>query len=234
MTMRSDSSSDGKPPPSWKSRRDAFLRSHSPSKGGEFHWHSRGYLPHFDQSHIIQSITIRLGDALPAALLLKWRHELSQLPAEKCELELRIRIEDHLDAGHGACWLGRPEIGRLVENALFFFDASRYHLLAWCVMPNHAHIVVETLPRWEVGQLAHSWKSYTGNEANKLLGRRGSFWQREYFDRAVRDGPHFESLVRYVENNPVKAGLVSTAEAWPFSSARFPRRMPSGPLFESW
>jgi len=190
-------------------------------------------LPHFDSSRIVQSITIRLGDALPASLLLKWRCEFAHLPAGMRELEVHTRIEDHLDAGHGACWLRRPEIGRLVENAFLSSDASRYHLLAWCVMPNHAHVIVETLPDWEVGRLAHAWKSETGNEANKLLGRRGGFWQGEHFDRVVLDGFYLESAVRYVESNPVRAGLVPAAEAWPYGSARLSKRTPSEALTES-
>lgn len=221
--MSAELSLHANPLPACEDRHDAFLDVHPVSADREIHWRSRGYLPHFDQPHFVQSIMIRLGDALPTNLLLKWRCELAHLPAGTREIELRSRIEDHLDAGHGACLLLRPEIGRLVEDALLLFDGSRYRLLAWCVMPNHVHVVVEILPGWEVGPLAHAWKSDTGNEANKLLGRRGGFWQGDHSDRAVSDGFHLESALRYVEDNPVKAGLVPTPGAWPFSSARFPR-----------
>lgn len=230
--MSTELSLQAEPLPAWEDRQDAIINPDPSTGDGEHRWHSRGYLPRFDQPHTIQSITIRLGDALPTTMLLKWRCEFAHLPAGSRELEFRTRVEDHLDAGHGACWLRRPEIAQLVENEFISFDASRYHLLAWCVMPNHAHVIVETLPGWEVGPLAHAWKSDTGNEANKLLGRRGGFWQGEHFDRAVSDGFHLESVVRYVENNPVKAGLVPTADAWPFSSARFARRTPSETLLE--
>jgi putative DNA methylase len=60
------------------------------------------------------------------------------------EIELRRRIEEYLDAGHGACWLRRPEIAALVEGALRYFDGQRYRLLAWCVMPNHVHTLIRS------------------------------------------------------------------------------------------
>src|SRR5205823_3893206 len=94
------------------------------------------------------------------------------------EIELRKRIACYEDEGHGACWLGQPRIGELVEQALLHFDGQRYGLLAWCVMPNHVHVLVETKLGFPLPGLLHSWKSYTATEANKILGRRGEFWQR--------------------------------------------------------
>jgi putative DNA methylase len=91
-------------------------------------------------------------------------------------------------------------------------------------MPNHVHAVVETVEGFSNASVIHSWKSFTAHEANKILKREGVFWQREYYDREVRDGDHFERLVLYVENNPVKAGLVPVAEDWAWTSARRDRR----------
>ncbi|HZY42050.1 MAG TPA: transposase, partial [Anaerolineae bacterium] len=69
----------------------------------------------------------------------------------------------------------------------------------------------------------HSWKSFTAQQANRLLNRTGEFWAREYYDRFIRDERHFAQTVTYIEQNPVKAGLVESAEAWPFSSATWRR-----------
>ena len=65
----------------------------------------------------------------------------------------------------------------------------------------------------------HSIKSYTAHEANKILGRSGQFWQPESFDRYIRNQKHFLSVIRYIENNPVKAGLCLRPEDWAYSSA---------------
>jgi putative transposase len=135
--------------------------------------------------------------------------------------ELRRRIEAYLDAGHGECCLRHPKIARLVEGALFHFDPQRYLLLAWCVMPNHVHALIETKAGWPLDGLLHSWKSFTSHAANKILQRAGEFWQREYLDRYVRNAEHYENVVAYIEENPVKAGLVKLKTEWPWSSARF-------------
>jgi len=86
-------------------------------------------------------------------------------------------------------------------------------------MPNHIHVLVETVEGYTLSEILHSWKSYTAQEANKILGNKDTFWQREYFDRYVRDDGHFAACVEYIHQNPVKAGLVPCAEDWRFSSA---------------
>lgn len=62
-------------------------------------------------------------------------------------------------------------------------------------------------------------KGYTSNQANKMLGRTGRFWQPDYFDRYIRDPEHFWKTVEYIANNPVKAGLCREPSDWAFSSA---------------
>jgi len=175
-------------------------------------WFSRGYLPHFDLPDLLQSITFRLADSLPQAVLDEMTHELAEHPEAKRQRERERRIAAYLDAGHGACWLKDSRVADLVESALLHFDGRRYRLLAWCVMPNHVHALVETNEGFPLSKIVHSWKSFTGNEANKILGRSGDFWQREYHDRFIRDDEHYRNAVVYIENNPVKAGLVTTAE----------------------
>ena len=114
----------------------------------------------------------------------------------------------------------RLEIAALVQENLLHFDAQRYRLLAWVVMPNHVHALIETL-QTPLAEILHGWKSFTSKAANRLLQREGEFWQTEYFDRFIRDEDHFGKVVRYIENNPVKAGLVKLPEEWRFGSAHF-------------
>lgn len=183
-------------------------------------WYSRGYLPHFDQPGLVQMLTFRLVDALPAHLLARLPQELRD-PNNALR---RRRLEAYLDAGHGACHLRDPRVGQLVEDALLHFDGQRYRLLAWVVMPNHVHVLIELSPGHRLPDLVHGWKSFTAKAANKLLARTGDLWQLEYYDRYIRDTAHFDNAVRYIQDNPVKAGLVSRAEDWPFSSAHLGAR----------
>jgi len=180
-------------------------------------WYSRNYLPHFDGPNTFQSITFRLYDAMPQEVLSRWESDMRA--GLITDAGRRRNIDNYMDAGHGKCWLRRPEIARIVEDALLHFDGERYRLLVWCIMPNHVHVLIETCKGYPLNKVVTSWKSFSAKQANGLLGRQGRFWQREYFDRYVRDGEHYRQLVFYIENNPVKAGLVKKAVDWRFGSA---------------
>jgi REP element-mobilizing transposase RayT len=179
-------------------------------------WHQRGYLPHYDAPGVTQIVTMRLVDSLPASRRGEWEH-LLRIENDR---ERRRRLETYLDRGLGECWLRQPAIATLAEGALRFFDGERYTLAAWVVMPNHVHLLVDV---WEtpLSELVKSWKGFVAREANKVLGRSGAFWEREYLDTVVANEAHRQTAVRYIENNPAKAGLAREAKEWPWSSARF-------------
>ncbi len=88
-------------------------------------------------------------------------------------------------------------------------------------MPNHLHCLLRPQENIELKDIMHSIKSYTGLKANRLLGRRGKFWQEDYFDRYIRNYEHFESAVDYINLNPVKAGLCEKPADWKFGSAYY-------------
>jgi REP element-mobilizing transposase RayT len=171
----------------------------------------------------VQSLTFRLHDAVPDTVVDTWKAKLSwieNLPAtDPREVKLRKLVAQYEDAGHGACWLRDERIAALVEQALLHFDDQRYRLIAWCVMLNHVHGLIETREGWPVATIVHSWKSYTAHAANQILNRIGDFWFREYHDRFIRDDQHFANTVNYIEQNPVKARLVGAPEEWRWSSA---------------
>lgn len=98
----------------------------------------------------------------------------------------------------------QPEIAALIEGALKYFDGDRYDLFAWSVMPNHVHVLLRPRAGHELDEIVHSWKSFTAKEANRLLGRQGSFWQEEYYDHLIRDADDFNHQLRYVLENPTK------------------------------
>ena len=108
----------------------------------------------------------------------------------------------------------------MVQGNLWHHDGVKYRLLAWVIMPNHFHALIEI---WQVpmSKILQSWKGYTSKEANKILGRIGTFWEEDYFDRKIRDEQHFWRVIRYIEGNPARSVLVKAAEDWPWSSARY-------------
>ena len=121
-------------------------------------------------------------------------------------------------------YLKEPRVAKIVQDAMLFFDKEKYLLSSWVVMPNHVHLVTTPLPGKRLAGIMQSLKSFTANEANNLLDRKGTFWMPDYFDRYVRSQRHLVAAIAYVENNPVKAGLCRRPEDWPFSSAWFRAR----------
>lgn len=179
-------------------------------------WYSSRRLPHFDSPGARQFITYRLADAMPATRRSEWAAFL----AVEDDLEKQRKIEAYLDRGYGECHLRDPRIADLVQENLWHHDGVKYRLLAWVIMPNHVHILVEI---WSVplGEILKSLKSYTAKAANKILNRSGTLWEDDYFDRYVRDDEHYRRVVRYIENNPAKAGLVKAPEEWVWNSAHY-------------
>jgi putative DNA methylase len=184
-------------------------------KKSDFGWHSRGYLPHFDGGEITQFITFRLFDSMPQKVLKKWKETAAT------DVEFRKKVEAYLDSGYGECWLKKEEVAELVQNSLLFHDKNRYRLISWVVMPNHVHTLLTPLESEHLSEIVHSIKSYTAQKSNRLLNRAGQFWQREAFDRYIRNKRHFDNVIRYIEENPVKAGLCDRPEEWRFGSAYF-------------
>jgi REP element-mobilizing transposase RayT len=181
-------------------------------------WHSRGYLPHYD-GQIAQFVTIHLGDSLPQPVLLRLKEEVERGVYEKGSREARIRMEQYLDSGIGECVLRNEDVAKIVEIALFYYAKTRYRLVAWVIMPNHVHLLLIPIEGVSLSDIMKDFKGYTARAINKLLGRSGHVWHPDYFDRYIRGEDHFHKTIRYIENNPVKAGLVDKPEQWRYSSA---------------
>jgi REP element-mobilizing transposase RayT len=131
-------------------------------------------------------------------------------------------------ATSGPTWLKIPEIASVIQEALISKYSSMYKLWSYCVMSNHCHALLKPKKANDLHTanpipfevITQRVKGYTAREANKILGRTGmTFWQDESFDHWVRNAQEFDRIVSYIENSPVKAGLVSVAEEWEFSSA---------------
>jgi putative transposase len=199
--------------------------------GPAAYWHSRGYLPHFESPGTVQHIAIHLADSLPEESAIRIKAETTHLPPDQRASERRNRADAWIDAGHGGCLLREPELAATVEHALLLFDAQRYRLIAWVVMPNHAHALIEPIAPWTLSKIVASWKSFTGRRISEFRQARGirlakeatpnsPVWHREYWDRYIRNEVHLEAVIRYIHENPVKAGLAATPERWLWSSAR--------------
>ncbi len=175
-------------------------------------WHERGYFPHFDAGAVVQTVTFRLADSLPREF-----YEKAAAVAPN-SIDLFFVMERAIDLGTGECLLADPENARIIQDAFEYFDGSRYLLLAWVIMPNHVHVMIEQAVGHRLADVVQYWKSFTAHLINKARGRNGRIWAPEYFDRYVRNARHYANAKFYIENNPVKARLAGRPEDWPYSS----------------
>lgn len=192
----------------------------------------RRYLPHFQPAGVAFFITGRLYGSLPQEALEKLNAE-KEAAFNKIRRECKVEAEreeemrklhkrhfakwDHyLDTNSAEPqWLQKPEIASIVEESLHYWNGKSYNLIAYCIMPNHFHLVIDTSDEVRYTKplyaILHSIKSYNAKAANKLLNRTGVFWQEESYDHVIRNEGEFNNIIAYTLENPVKAGL---AEDW--------------------
>jgi len=206
--------------PSWLSNKDSILSDYDIyfDYREPIGIHKRN-LPHWEQKCKAYFVTFRLYDSIPKTVADNIRQEreywleknkiksisdLNKLDKEK-QIEyyhlFSKRYNELLDNGYGSCVLVKPECKKIVEDALKYFEGERYILDKYIIMPNHVHVIVIPKGKWTLSNIMHSWKSYTSNKINKLLGREGELWLHESFDHIIRNPEQLERIRKYIEDN---------------------------------
>lgn len=225
----------------------------------------RRNLPHYQPYYATYFITFRLAGSLPSEVIIKLKEEyeievhhlssIKDLTKKRTELSKHHKryfekFDEFLDKyADSPKWLSNDKVAQIVVDAIKYRDGKDYELIAYCIMPNHVHLifsverienedVVRTLVRKEpisrtkvrvtasyknyiLTQIMRELKGSTARECNKILNRSGAFWQHESYDHVVRDGREMERLVSYVLNNPVKAGLVNDCKNWKWNYCKY-------------
>ena len=170
-----------------------------------------GDLPHLNARLVF--VTFRLADSLPVNALdemkrfdMEWQtkycNEWTNGKEEEYLRQRKILENDLLDKALGSCILNRCDVRKIVVKALMHFNDERYWLHAFVVMPNHVHMLMEMIDPYRLQDVMHSIKSYTAHQINEICQSSGPVWEREYFDKIVRDSRHYQKVMRYIENNP--------------------------------
>jgi REP element-mobilizing transposase RayT len=149
-----------------------------------------------------------------------WRRRLPHWVPDDAAVFVTFRLAGTLPDQPGPSWLNNPRIADVVVEALLHGEGTRrsYDLFAWVIMSNHVHVVMK--PHEHLVEVMRWLKTATATRANRVLRRTGdAFWQREYFDHWIRSESELARAITYIEENPVKAGLVARAEEWRWSSA---------------
>jgi len=174
------------------------------------------YLPHWSKDGSIYFVTFRLIDSLPKKVISELATQRGDMldGSEPFDLKAIQRLDKLLDKGFGPDWLKNPDIARLIVSAIRHFDGERYELHAYCVMPNHVHVVLKPQNGVELAGIIRSMKNFPARRANHILGREGAFWSREYFDRLIRTSKEHTKSIEYVWFNPESAGIENSPWKW--------------------
>ncbi len=202
----------------------------------------RRRLPHYQPPGATFFITFRLAGSLPQEVIQQLVAEARRIDEQLArildvqERERQAYREQRRMFGKwdklldtsttGPHWLKQADIAAQLADSLHQRDQRVYDLHAFCIMPNHAHVICHPLLKSDgayhaLSSMLHSLKRYTAEEGNRLLGRTGIFWQHENYDHAVRNEAEWRRIIRYVVGNPVAAGLVERAADWKWSYCKY-------------
>jgi putative transposase len=211
-------------------------------KNLDYREYYRRNLPHIQPRGATFLVNFRLAGSLPTLIIESLRVEAETLeqrllaikdPAEKLLLregEQRKLFGKWDDALHksqvGPFWLRDERIAQIVVDSILYHDGNWFDVLAYCIMPNHGHVVLTPYESsdtadYSLARIMHNIKRNSANHANKVLGRTGSFWQHETYDHFARDNAELERMIKYVLYNPVKAGLTDDWSKWKWTYSKF-------------
>ncbi len=207
----------------------------------------RRKLPHIQGIGETFFITFRLHNSIPKIKLTELRQNLEYSLA-KCEsipdfkqrniekYKSRRKFFNDYDSlldkiENGPTYLAHLEVAEMIKEELHRHDGKFYDLLAYTIMSNHVHILIDTaiqLPQYfeefhqldkvvPLDRIMKRIKGPTAVRANRILGRNGQFWERESFDVYARDTKMFNNIVSYILNNPIKAGIVKKWQDYKWS-----------------
>ena len=118
--------------------------------------------------------------------------------------EKQMKIDEYCDCSDKGCYLNN-EIIHIIMTYLKTLEPDFYRLCAVSIMPNHVHLMIQQ--KQELSIVMQKIKSAMAFQINKHLSRKGHFWEKSYFDKAIRDEKHFNIVYEYIKNNATKANL---------------------------
>ena len=207
-------------------------------------FYKSNYLPHWQPTGGIFFVTFRLYGSIPKTYDEKLREERNENIAyfeetkpkgykELIENEKRKYFKkfDHAleKMMFGPHYFKEDDIAQIVINKIKEFDDTLYNLMAYSIMSNHVHIVIDTRVQVygldlekskfvPLNKIMKLLKGATSRLANQILNRSGQpFWHRDYRDTLVKSDQELLNVISYTIENPVNAGLVSKWEDWPYS-----------------
>lgn len=156
------------------------------------------HLSHYSQINAVQFVSFRTHDSLDAflnKLLYSSNLEIS---------EQQWQIDQYLDQSLKGAYFYTDMIG-VFSDYIKELEPEFYDLIAFSIMPNHLHILFTQ--KQDLDVIMQKLKGGSSRLLNQALGKKGRFWAKDYYDKAIRDERHFYNTYRYIKNNAIKAGL---------------------------
>ena len=97
----------------------------------------------------------------------------------------------------------------LINSVVLYHEKGTWFIRLFLMMPDHLHMLVSFPPTRSMMQVLSSWKGYHAK-------KNGIRWQRDFFEHRLRSNESDVEKASYIRNNPVRAGLISKAEDWPY------------------
>ena len=211
-------------------------------KNLDYREYYRRNLPHFQPRGATFLVNFRLAGSLPTEVIERLKAEADEIEQRLLNIadpDERFKIRDNEQrklfgkwddalhsTSHGSFYLQEDRVAEIVANSIRYHDGEWFDVIAFCIMPNHVHLVIVPYEKSEetdysLSKIMHNIKRNSAKQANQILGRTGIFWQHESYDHVVRDSVELERIIKYVLNNPVKAGLVDDWTQWKWSYCKY-------------
>ncbi len=175
-------------------------------------------MPHlyYDEGEFF--ITYRLANSIPLQKLKEIKSDVKNIDFDQFKRLFR-KYDAILDSGEfGIKYLKEKRIAEICKATIHYPNGKEYKLICYCIMPNHIHIVFRLLENNKgISKIMQAIKGISAKEVNKILNRKGVFWQDESYDRLIRDEIELYFIIKYVLLNPVEAGLVKNWKDWEYT-----------------
>lgn len=187
-------------------------------------------MPHWEVRGARYFVTVRCADCLPVEIVERLRGihlDLQRIEARSDQFAQLQRqyfatMEKYLDQGSGECPLRDRGVANYLVEEFRRLREEQILVSHYSVMPNHWHILIgpEGRETFDLKETIARLKGRTAREINVSLRRSGALWQREWFDRWMRNDQEAERCAKYILQNPVKAGLVTRWTDHPFTGVQ--------------
>lgn len=186
------------------------------------------YFPHWELKDAIYHVSFRLDDSLPQYKLqellrerqrikeniLNDKSNLSAYDIMKIDHFYSAQVEYFIDSGYGSSIFRDSGNAEIMRDVLMTKRNDEYDLYAWCIMPNHIHVLFSLLSEHHLSKVVAEWKSCAAHMLNKRMNRKGRLWNVDYFNRIIRTYDDYCSTKEYIWKNPEKAGLYDWPWRW--------------------